>query len=345
MPEATTPITFEKATKTKRKARIALIGYEGVGKTYTGLVLATALAEHDQKRIALADSEGDSALIYADRFDFDHARMTDHSPAAYEATLRAAVGAGYGVLFFDSLSHEWIGTGGALEMKDNLSRNSDSDSFRAWGKVTPAHNKVFMGVVNAPIHIIASMRQKKAYVVEQNEKGKNTPRLIGTEAVQREGAEYEFDLILHMEREGNVITVTKSRYVNVPQGFTMERPDRAFADRIIASLDEGVEPPPAPKMPIATDDLTALVSLGKDASQALKDRFYNEYLPSLGYTDEDVKSRWSRFVREGGVYGNAAVIWWREQTTAMLAEKVGDTDITTARDDATSSETIETQAR
>lgn len=248
--QTATPSQFqfeEKASKTKRKARIALVGYEGAGKTYTGLVIGTALAAHDGKRLLLADSEGDSAKIYADRFDFAHGRLSDHSPESYRNALATAVTAGFGALFYDSMSHEWIGAGGALEMKDKLSVGQDSDSFRAWGKVTPEHNRVFAGVVNAPIHVIASMRQKKQYVVEQNAKGKSAPRLVGTEAVQREGAEYEFDLILTFERDGNVATIAKSRYVGIEQGTRFAKPGADLVALIIAALDEGVEPPaPAP---------------------------------------------------------------------------------------------------
>lgn len=308
-----TPFTFTKATKTKRKARIALVGYEGAGKTYTALIIGSALAAHDAKRLALADSEGDSALIYGDRFDFDHVRLTDHSPATYAGVLRAAIAAGYGALIYDSMSHEWIGAGGALEMKDRLSADKgDAGGFTAWAKVTPEHNKVFAGVVNASIHIVATMRQKKAYVVEQNDKGKNAPRLIGTEAVQREGAEYEFDLILNLDRDGIVATVAKSRYIGIEQGRTFPKPSTDLAALIIAALDEGTEPAATAALPISSDELTTIVRLGTNATEAVKTAFYDTWLPEHGFSEPDRALRWKRFVKEGGVLGVVAIEWWRE---------------------------------
>lgn len=286
----------EKAAKTKRKARIALVGYEGAGKTYSGLVIGTALAAHDGKRLLLADSEGDSATIYADRFDFAHGRLTDHSPESYRGVMKTAIERGFGALFYDSMSHEWIGAGGALEMKDRLSVGQDSDSFRAWGKVTPEHNKVFAGVVNAPIHVIASMRQKKAYVVEQNSKGKSAPRLIGTEAIQREGAEYEFDLILTFEREGNVAVVAKSRYIGIEQGARFPKPGADLAALIIAALDEGADaPPPAPlRVPNEVDGLIQAV-ITDDARRAgsAARGVTHAFLSEKGYAN------WGEFIQYG----------------------------------------------
>ncbi|HEV2250226.1 MAG TPA: AAA family ATPase [Candidatus Limnocylindria bacterium] len=295
--QTATPFQFEeKASKTKRKARIALVGYEGSGKTYTGLVIGTALAAHDGKRLLLADSEGDSAKIYADRFDFAHGRLSDHSPESYRNALDTAVTAGFGALFYDSMSHEWIGSGGALEMKDRLSVGPDSDGFRAWGKVTPEHNKVFAGVVNAPIHIVASMRQKKAYVVEQNAKGKSAPRLIGTEAVQREGAEYEFDLILTFERDGNIATIAKSRYVGITQGARFAKPGADLVALIIAALDEGADPPaPAPvRTPNEVDGLTQAVitDLAKRANGTAR-AITQAFLAQKGYAS------WGDFIQYG----------------------------------------------
>ena len=58
---------FKKATKTQARARIALSGPAGSGKTYTALAWATALG----KSIAFIDTERGSASLYADVFDFD----------------------------------------------------------------------------------------------------------------------------------------------------------------------------------------------------------------------------------------------------------------------------------
>ncbi|SDH82486.1 hypothetical protein SAMN04489735_10711, partial [Aneurinibacillus thermoaerophilus] len=54
-------MAFTKATKTKSRARIALCGPSGAGKTYTSLRLASGLGE----KVAVIDTERGSASKYA----------------------------------------------------------------------------------------------------------------------------------------------------------------------------------------------------------------------------------------------------------------------------------------
>ncbi|SDH85517.1 hypothetical protein SAMN04489735_10851, partial [Aneurinibacillus thermoaerophilus] len=57
-------MAFVKATKAKSRARIALCGPSGAGKTYTSLRLASGLGE----KVAVIDTERGSASKYADEF-------------------------------------------------------------------------------------------------------------------------------------------------------------------------------------------------------------------------------------------------------------------------------------
>src|SRR3990172_8628166 len=105
-------LQFAPATKEKSKARIALIGPSGSGKTYTALSLAAGLGS----AIGLIDTENGSASKYADDFKFSTLSLTEFSPATYVEAIKAAEQAGFDVLIIDSLSHAWMGRGGALEM-------------------------------------------------------------------------------------------------------------------------------------------------------------------------------------------------------------------------------------
>src|SRR4051812_828726 len=105
---------FTKATKSKAKLRLALMGPPGAGKTWTALSVAQGLGG----KVALIDTENASASKYADHFDFDTLVLTEFSPRAYVLALKAAAEAGYQSVIVDSLSHAWAGKGGALEMAD-----------------------------------------------------------------------------------------------------------------------------------------------------------------------------------------------------------------------------------
>ena len=81
-------------------------------------------------------------------------------------------------------------------MLDQVNKRGGNSFTDGWGKVgTPLQNRLMDAMLNAPLHIIATMRVKSEYVIEPDERGKSVPRRIGLKEVQREGVEYEFDLV------------------------------------------------------------------------------------------------------------------------------------------------------
>lgn len=206
---------FKKATRTQGRLRAALVGPSGSGKTYTALRLARGIAEVVKKqggkgRIALIDSERGSAAKYAGIFDFDSMDLETFSPKQYVEAIQGAEAEGYDVLIIDSLSHAWAGKDGALELVDQAkARSKAKDGFGAWREVTPLHNQLVDTILRSRCHVIATMRVKTEYVVEENEQGKKTPRKVGLAPVQRDGVEYEFDLVADLEDAK--LAVTKSR--------------------------------------------------------------------------------------------------------------------------------------
>lgn len=231
---------FEKATKTASRLRLALIGPSGAGKTYTALTIAMALAD---LRVAVIDTERGSAAKYADRFDFDVVELERHSPADYVDAIDVAVASGtFDVLIVDSLSHAWIGRGGALEQVDAAAERSNNKStFAAWRHVTPQHNKLVDAICAAPLHVIATMRSKTEWVLEPDARGKTRPRKVGTQAVQRDGVEFEFDVVGDMDAVGNVLHVTKSRCPDL-QNARIEQPGADVADTLRKWLAGEVTP-------------------------------------------------------------------------------------------------------
>lgn len=228
---------FTKATKIKSKARIALIGPSGSGKTYTALKIANGLGGN----IAVIDTEHGSASKYASNFEFSTLELDQFSPELYIQAIRAAEKAGFDVLIIDSLSHEWNGKGGALEMVDNVTKRIKShNSFMAWGEVTPLHNQLIDTIVGCNCHVIATMRSKTEYVIE-TVNGKNVPRKIGMAAVQRDGMEYEYDIVGDLDHDHNLI-ITKTRFVEI-DGQVISKPDEALGETIKAWLTDGDEPP------------------------------------------------------------------------------------------------------
>lgn len=214
---------FKKAIKHEAKLRMALGGPSGSGKTYTALTLAKALGG----KIALLDSERGSASKYADLFEFDVAELESHHPQKYISAIKEAEQAGYDVLIIDSLSHAWAGKEGALELVDQAKRKHKDNSYIAWGDVTPLQNKLIDTITAAKVHIIATLRTKMGYVLETNSQGKQVPRKVGMEAIQRDGVEYEFDIYGEMDY-AHTLSISKSRCPALAdQNFSLPGPEIA----------------------------------------------------------------------------------------------------------------------
>lgn len=234
---------FVKATKRQAKGRIALFGTSGSGKTYTSLIIARELANGG--RVAVIDTESGSASKYADEFDFDTCDLPDFSPQSYIDAIAEAARNGYAVVVVDSLSHAWMGRGGVLEIVDKATaRSRSNNTFSAgWKEGTPEHNRLIEALVGCRTHLVVTMRSKTEYVVEDNGNGKKMPRKVGLAPVQRDGMEYEFDIVGDMDAESNKLVVSKSRCKKLSGGVFV-RPDAEFGQIIRDWLIDGTPPEP-----------------------------------------------------------------------------------------------------
>jgi len=239
---------FVKASKKKSKARIALDGPSGAGKTYTALIAAQTITSKYGGRIAVIDTERGSASLYSDKFDFDVLELHTFNPQNYIDSIEAAAAAGYTVVVIDSLSHAWEGEGGALEMVDNITAKSQSkNSYFAWRDVTPLHRKFVDAMLQSPCHVIATMRSKTEYVIETNSQGKQVPRKVGMAPIQRQGIEYEFTIVGDLDLEHRIV-ISKSRCEALADKVE-NKPGGKFWSVFVDWLDQGVMPDVPPVSP------------------------------------------------------------------------------------------------
>jgi len=232
--------TFKKAVKSQAKARIGLIGPSGSGKTYTALLIGRELGH----RVAVIDTEHGSASKYADEFDFDTLQLDDFHPQNYIDGIKAAGSAGYDVVIIDSLSHAWAGSGGALELADRNAARYSGNRFAAWRDITPLHNQLIEAMLSSPAHLIATMRSKMDYILTEDSKGKKVVRKVGMAPIQRDGMEYEFDIVGDMDIDHNLI-ISKTR-CRALDGAVVNKPGADLAKTVKAWLSDG-EPVPEPK--------------------------------------------------------------------------------------------------
>lgn len=190
---------LQKATRKKSKLRVLFEGASGSGKTYSALTIANEFG-----RIAVIDTENGSASLYADKFDFDVLELAPpYSPENYIEAIREVENTGeYDVLIIDSITPEWQGDGGCLDIQNKL-----GGRFQDWAKVSPRHQRFIDAILRSPLHIVATCRSKADY--KMDEKTKKVTK-AGTAPQQRDGLDYEFTTVFTLN-QNHMAEATKDR--------------------------------------------------------------------------------------------------------------------------------------
>jgi len=199
---------FEKAMRKKARLRLALTGPSGAGKTYSALLVAKGIGG----KVAVLDTEKGSASLYSDIVDFDVLELAPpFSPERFIEAINAAENAGYDTLILDSITHEWSGVGGCLELVDTIAKTKfRGNTWSAWSEINPRHRLFLDAILRSPMHIIATMRSKtETAQVEEN--GRKKVAKLGMKSEQRDGVEYEFTTVLDIGHETHHAIASKDR--------------------------------------------------------------------------------------------------------------------------------------
>lgn len=207
---------FQKATRKKAKLRLALTGVTGAGKTLSALYIAYGITG-DWSKVALIDTEHERGRFYACRDDLDTGEFLylSFEPPYTAEKYKEYVIAGAkevgedGVVIIDSFTHAWNNEGGILERKDKMVNPSKGvTSYTAWNEAGKLQNNLVNTILAVDCHTIVTMRSKMDYVMVENEKGKQAPKKVGLQPIQREDTEYEFDIAFDIDRT-HIATTTK----------------------------------------------------------------------------------------------------------------------------------------
>lgn len=115
--------------------------------------------------------------------------------------------AGFEVIIIDSISHEWEGEGGCLEINDMIARTKfKGNTWGAWSETTPRHQKFIQTLTQSKCHIVTTSRSKTETAQVDGKVKK-----IGLKEIQREGFEYELTLNFNIERDGHYAIASKDR--------------------------------------------------------------------------------------------------------------------------------------
>ena len=230
-----------KAEKKRVKLKMAVQGPSGSGKTWGALALAKNLWL--DAKVCVVDTENESASLYADTFEFDTIPLgPPFTTARYVECIDAVVKGGYDVLILDSITPQWDGEGGVLRRKEALERqNPNANGFALWSRFTPEHEMFKQCILQAPVHVIATMRSKQEYALQTNEKGRQVPVKLGLAPIQRDQMDYEFTLVFDVNLLHSA-SVSKDR-TGLFNEQTVDLADPKTAEAIRGWLDKGVDAP------------------------------------------------------------------------------------------------------
>ncbi len=221
---------IRKSERRKAKMKLALQGSSGSGKTYSSLLIAKGLSGNDLTKVAVIDTENGSADLYAHLGDYNVIVLQPpYSPERYIEAISLCEKAEMEVIIIDSISHCW-------DFLIDAHSNMVGNSFTNWGKITPRQNAFVNKILQSNIHVLATMRVKQDYVLNQKN-GKTVPEKVGLKAVQRDDVSYEFTIVFDIDIAHNT-KASKDR-----TGLFIDKPEfiinTATGKKLLAWCNEG----------------------------------------------------------------------------------------------------------
>ncbi|WP_405330773.1 AAA family ATPase [Leeuwenhoekiella sp. LLG6367-2.1] len=225
---------LQTAQRQQVKLRLGISGPSGFGKTYSALLLAFGITE-DYSKIAVIDTENASASLYAHLGDFKVINLeAPYPPERYVHAIEVCEKAGIEVIIVDSITHEWNGAGGCLEIHEKL-----GGRFQDWSKVSPRHQTFIDKILQSKCHVITSARRKVNYSMDTEPNGKTKVVKHGTKEITREGFEYELTVNFELLNEKHLVKASKDR-----TGLFMNKPEfvinSATGRKLVSWCMEGI---------------------------------------------------------------------------------------------------------
>ncbi len=197
------------------KLRLGISGPSGFGKTHSALLLAFGMTQ-DWSKVAVIDSENSSASLYSDLGNFNVLDLqAPYSPERYINAIEVCEKSGMEVIVIDSITHEWQGKGGCLQIHEQL-----GGRFQDWAKVTPRHQSFIDKILQSTCHIITTARTKIDYSLDVGSNGKTQVMKHGTKEITREGFEYELTVNFELVNDQHLAKSSKDR-----TGLFMNKPE------------------------------------------------------------------------------------------------------------------------
>ncbi len=225
---------LQQAKRHQVKLRLGISGASGFGKSYSALLLAYGIT-NDWSKIAVIDTENGSASLYSHLGSYNVLSLSEpFSPERYIEAIRTCENASVEVIIIDSITHEWNGKGGCLQIHEQL-----GGRFQDWAKLTPRHQAFIDAILQSTCHIITTVRKKIDYSMDRDSNGKTKVVKHGLKDITREGFSYELTVDFEVVNERHLVRASKDR-----TGLFMDKPEfvinAATGKKLIAWCNQGI---------------------------------------------------------------------------------------------------------
>lgn len=266
------------ASREKVKLRLGMSGGSGFGKTISSLMIAHGMVK-DWSKIGVIDTENKSASLYANHtlpngYQIGKFKVINlsapYTPEKYIQAIDLFEKSGIEVLITDSISHEWEGKGGCLEIQGSL-----GGRYQDWATVTPRHQAFIDKILQSSCHMITTVRRKQDYEMTK-ENGKVKVEKVGTKEVTRDGFEYELTVNFELFNDKHMVKASKDRtslFMGTPEFIVTEE----IGERLITWCESGVEPSKPQLSEAQLNGAVERIKAGEDLIGKLESTF--ELLP------------------------------------------------------------------
>lgn len=219
-------MTIRPATRQGIKPLIGFYSESGCGKTYSSLLLARGLAGPSGK-IVMIDTESGRGSLYADVIPggYDVIELLQpFSPQRYIQALQAVEQSGAAIAVVDSVSHEWEGIGGVLDMAGENERNSGKAGLHNWKGPKLEHAKFMLHLLQSPLPLVVCLRAK--FKTRQiREPGKKTEIVKDDFTTPIQADDFIFEMTAHAEiLHDHSIRLTKCSHPSLRECFPDKGP-------------------------------------------------------------------------------------------------------------------------
>jgi hypothetical protein len=267
-------LVLRPASPEQTNALVAITGPAGSGKSYGALLLAHGLGEKivvidtelrpNRRRELRGRSETYQGAVALDgsgvKLGFSVITLgPPYTIPRYSEALETAWASGADVVIVDSLSHEWTGV---LEHVDQLKRQY-KNQMTAWQIASPEHSDFIGRLLAAPSHMICTIRSKMTTAEVEDEKGKKSFKRVGFQPIQRDGVEYEFELIFDVDYEHRAyVTKANAGYARTLDEFMAEPGHARLSVGLGRKLKGWLDAPGVGRPVVASKPPTLAASLG-----------------------------------------------------------------------------------